>query len=215
MKEVVDLVFVAANKRKSSSDYEGRPMLFPDCTVSINHSWENDISEHPIERGSSVVDHAVSKNGVFEVSGIFDKYTLQSYQGNSINSESKIQEAYDYLLALRNSRQPFTLVSKYSAYPNCIVKSLQIPVSPTDGKNSLVFSMSIQQVRLSESESVTLVRAVEVAEPFRDSYTDKESKGRSQLGLAIFEGNPFKPKGTTSTTIKDRVTKIPYTFGGG
>jgi hypothetical protein len=212
MTDTVDLVFIVANKQSQSvnSDFAGRPMLFPDCTVSIGHRWDNDVTEHPIERGSSVVDHVVCKNATFSISGVFNKYSLSNYTNNVVSSENKVQEAYEYLLALRNNRTPFTLVSKFSSYPDCVVKSLDIPVSPADGDSTLIFSMELQQVRLVESESITLVRATEVKSEFFDTVQTKLSTGKAQIGLAVLEGSPFAPKGVVVTRPQDAVTIIPF-----
>jgi hypothetical protein len=152
----------------------------------------------------------VSKNATFSISGIFNKYSLSQYANNIVSGENKVQEAYDYLLSLRNNKTPFTLVSKFSAYPDCVVKSLEIPVTPTDGNSTLVFSMTVQQIRFSESEDVTLVRAIEVESTFFDTASSKESTGKAQVGLAILTNSSFKPKGTVSTRVQDDVTVIPY-----
>jgi hypothetical protein len=218
MKDTTDLVFIVANKKKQANlaqtSETAVPTLFPDCTVSIEHKWDSDITEHPIERGVSVADHIVNKNPVFSVDGIFNQHTVDTYFGNVVNGQQRIKDAYDYLLSLRNNRLPFTLVSKYASYRDCVVKSLSIPVAPTDGNNTLIFSMEIQQIRFAQNEEVTLVRAVEVAPPFVDTASPKESKGNSQVGLTVFENNPFAPKGKKTTRVQDNLTKIPYRFGG-
>ena len=210
MKDTTNLVFIVANKRSNADT----TALFPDCTVSIDHKWDNDITEHPIERGESVADHIITKNATFSVSGIFNQYTLETYFGNLVGSESRIKDAYDYLVSLRNNRLPFTLVSKYSSYPDCVVRSLSIPVAPTDGNNTLIFSMEIQQIRFGKNEEVNLVRAEAVADPFKDTAANKQSKGNTQVGLAVIDGNPFTPKGARTTRVQDNLAKIPYRFGG-
>lgn len=210
MRDTTDLIFIVANKKVNADT----TALFPDCTVSIDHKWDNDITEHPIERGESVADHIITKNAMFSVSGVFNEYTLETYFGNVVGNESRIKDAYDYLVSLRNNRLPFTLVSKYSSYPNCVVRSLNVPVAPTDGNSTLIFSMEIQQIRFGFTEEVSLVRAEAVADPFKDLAAPKQSIGNSQIGLSIFEGNPFAPKGRKTTRVQDNLTKVPYRFGG-
>jgi hypothetical protein len=170
-----NLVFIAANKQTTS--FSGRPVLLPDCTVSINHKFSNSVTEHPIELGSSVVDHVVNKNLVMNISGIFNQHSLMQYSQSVLNPESKVQEAYDYLVSLRNNRTPFVVVSKYDVYNDCIIRELEIPVAPTDGKSTLIFNMEIVQIRFARSEQVTLVQVQDVSTPFKDSAAAKQSTG--------------------------------------
>lgn len=185
MADVKDLVFIVANKRSftgndATASVAGRTALFPDCTVSISHKWDNDVTEHPIERGAAVSDHVSQKNAVFEISGIFNQYSLQKYNGNVVETGQKIQDAYDYLLTLRNTGVPFTLVSKYSTYNDCVVKSLEIPVAPTDGNNTLIFSMTAHQIRQVSSEQVRIAQIENVSIPYQDTASSKTSEGSKQ-----------------------------------
>jgi hypothetical protein len=54
------------------------------------------------------------------------------------------------------------------------------------------------------------VRATEVKSEFFDTVQTKLSTGKSQVGLAVIEGSPFRPKDTVSTRVQDNLTKIPF-----
>ncbi|QCQ57961.1 hypothetical protein Barba22A_gp110 [Rheinheimera phage vB_RspM_Barba22A] len=175
-----DVVLILANKMQADKLGLGGTFLLPDCTLSIDHKFENDVTEHPIDRGSSVSDHVVNKNVTFSVSGVYNTYSLQKYVQDGVSTQNRVADAYKKLLDLRNSKQQFTLVSRYDIYQNCVVKSLSIPVAPTDG-NTLIFSMEITQVRVSQPfRQVTLVQLEDVSEQFVDAAQLKKEAGTKQ-----------------------------------
>lgn len=173
------IVFVIANKRSYAADTEST-LLFTDCTVSIDHKFENEITEHPVDGDSNIADHIVNKNVVISFSGIYSAYNLTQYNGDSVPAENRVAEAYSKLLALRNNKQKFSVVSRYDIYNNCVVKSLSIPIA-ADGGNSLIFSMEVQQIRVTDKfDTVTLVRTEDISQEYADAAALKLSAGNKQ-----------------------------------
>lgn len=170
------VTLIVANKKSASKGLTGT-ILLPDCVVSIDHKFENEVTEHPVDGKASVSDHVVNKNVTFTVSGVYNTYSVDKYFNDSVSAKNRIAEAYNKLLYLRDSKVPFRLVSKYAAYNNCVVRSLNIPVAPDDG-NTLIFSMEIVQIRLSKDfDEVRLAQVEDVSQPFVDSAQIKTQSG--------------------------------------
>jgi hypothetical protein len=169
--------FIVANKKKSNANVDGIK-YFPDCTVSISHTFDNEVTEHAIENGASFSDHSQRKNNKFSVSGVYNTKSLNVYTGDNISQDNRIPDAYSFLVNLRESRSRFTLVSKYASYPNCTITSLRFPVAPTDG-NTLLFEMDISQIRLSSLEQVNIVVVDNVTDSKKDDAAATSNNGRT------------------------------------
>ena len=197
----MSIVFIVANKQNNAGieDIAG-DKYFTDCTLSISHTFSNQVTEHAVEDKASFSDHVQVMNNTFTVSGMYNKVTINPYTTNSIDSSlERLKQAYKFLLDLRDNRSIFTLVSKYDAYPNCVVSNLSIPVNP-DNSNGLQFDMEIKQIRVASTSSVNIVQTGNVAEFKKDDAANQVSGGKKQgktFAAALFDiatgddnGNP-------------------------
>lgn len=189
------IVFIVANKKSSSQ--LGGLQYFPDCTVSISHTFDNDVTEHTVEDGSSFTDHIQNKNAMFSVSGIYNTVSFNKYLGDTLNQQDRVTNAYKFLKGLRDDRKTFTLVSKYDVYKDCTIKSLRFPVAPTDG-NTLLFEMDIVQVRKSKLELVNIVTVANVIESKQDDASNSSVSGK----------NPTDEKATEKSIAKYIVQEV-------
>lgn len=153
----MSVTFIVANKFAAGNTEIAGEKYFTDCTVSISHNFSNSVTEHPVETGIAFSDHIQVQNNKFTVSGIFGQYGLNGYQADTLSRGlERIQQAYKFLRRLRDERLTFTLVSKYETYTDCVIESLNIPVS-VESSNSLYFDMNVVQIRKANAESVNLV----------------------------------------------------------
>ena len=171
-----NIVFIVANKRQISNSVSGLK-YFPDCTISVSHTFDNEVTEYAVEDGTSVSDHVQNKNGMFSVSGIYNARPLDYYVGDQINPQNRIADAYTFLKRLRDDRNTFSLVSRYDVYEDCVVKSLKFPLAPTDG-NTLIFEMDIVQVRKAKLEQVNIVAVQNVIDSKKDDAASASGVGK-------------------------------------
>jgi hypothetical protein len=175
----MSIVFIVANKKGNAGVDVGGDNYFTDCTLSINHTFSNQVTEHAVEEGANFSDHVQVMSNTFSVSGMYNKVSINPYEGNSLGkSVERLQEAYQFLLKLRNSKERFTLVSKFDSYPDCVVSSLSIPVNP-DNSNSLMFSMEIKQIRVAKTNVVNIVQTDNVADFKKDDASSASNFGNS------------------------------------
>ena len=180
-----DITFIIANK-KSTSNISG-VKYFTDCTVSIDHNFRNTITSYPIEEGANVSDHTTTNNNVFTVSGVFTPYSFNRYPEDTLSYDDRVNDAYQFLMKLRNNREVFTLVSKYDVYPDCVVSNLSIPVTPDDG-GTLIFEMEITQIRRAKVESVGIILLDKTKEEYKDSAANMKNKGNKSPSFLISAG---------------------------
>lgn len=176
----MSVTFIVANKFAAGNTEIAGEKYFTDCTVSISHNFSNSVTEHPVETGVSFSDHIQVQNNKFTVSGIFGQYGLNDYQADTLSRGlERIQQAYKFLRRLRDERLTFTLVSKYETYPDCVIESLNIPVS-VESSNSLYFDINVIQIRKANTESVNLViNPKSVAAAKKDAASGTANGGKS------------------------------------
>ena len=174
----MDVVFIVANK-KGDYNLPERVTAFTDCTMSLDHKFSNDVTEHPVELNGSFTDHVQVKNNRFSLSGMYSNTPLTQYSNDAIVNEDRVQKAYKFLVDLRDSRKLFTLVSKYDVYNNCVVENLSIPVAPDNG-TALIFTMDVVQVRIATTDNIRIALVQDVKDEFKDVATPQSSTGRVQ-----------------------------------
>ncbi len=129
--------------------------IIPQCTVEERARDEMAITEHPIQTGASITDHAYSmpsivtaRYGWSNSGAVFD---LNS--GGLVTSDP--QSIYDQLLTLQKSRQPFTLTTGKQSYPNMLIGILE---QTTDKRteNILMVSITFRQILIVDIQDAQL-----------------------------------------------------------
>lgn len=180
----MSITFIVANKFKAGVSEVAGEKYFADSTVSISHDFSNSVTEHPVETGVSFADHIQLKNNKFQVSGVFGQFGLNDYQADTLTrGYDRIQQAYAFLRKLRDERLTFTLVSKYDTYMDCVIESLNIPVS-VESSNSLYFNISVVQIRKASTDRVSFINVDKVVDGKKDSAGNTVNGGKQGTTIA-------------------------------
>lgn len=98
---------------------------FFDAVMRVDHVQDMRITEHPVQNGSSIVDHAylMPARVAMEI-GMSD--AMARYQANQYTSAaSKSVSAYQTLLYLQSLRVPITLTTRLKQYQNMEIESIR------------------------------------------------------------------------------------------
>lgn len=93
-------------------------MLIPDVVIREMQRDEMVITDHPVERGAAISDHAFLRPKEVEMQIAWSDST-GGYVGYA-------REAYEALLALQQERQPFTVTTGNRRYENMLVGSIAL-----------------------------------------------------------------------------------------
>ena len=141
-------------------------------TLDEVHTDELEITEHPVEMGASITDHAwkrpaevvircawsnsPSNTGV--VDGLAGAVTGTVRTIGSLlsgNDIGQVRDVYAKLLALQTSRIPFDVLTGKRNYTNMLVKTLRQETNK-DSENSLMITATLRQVILVSTQTVTV-----------------------------------------------------------
>jgi hypothetical protein len=127
--------------KRSISDFSGYLCLEEDS------SDELEITQHPVQRGANITDHAYLKPSTVSIRFSYAPGT------------TPLSQLYTELRDLQASREPFTIVTGKRVYSNMLFKSLSVTTDVTK-ENILSVIGNFQEVILVDVVSTTVpVRA--------------------------------------------------------
>lgn len=154
--------------------------IFPDVTTEEAHQDTLTITEHPIEQGAPITDHAYKNASelTMRVAWSNCKQSNERKQTKGVVIET-IADAYAYLLNLQASRQPFDVITGKRAYKNMLIKSLS---NTTDRRTN---------------------ETLEIVVGFRQLIIVKTSTAKIEISN---QSNPQVTAGTQNTGVKTPIT---------
>lgn len=147
-----------------------------DAAVSELGSFDSEVSEHPVERGASVVDHIRPKPVIVRIDGVVsDTPTTQaqvaragSVLGVSLDAPQLVPGYTDavlaFLLDLRTNPRLVTIATKRRSYDDMALTSLSVPEDAATG-DVLRFTATFRQVRQVTVRRVAFVTATPSTKP--------------------------------------------------
>lgn len=121
--------------------------LIPDAVVEELATDTLEITQHPVEKGAAVADHAFDRPAEVRITAVWSNASLSG----AALSESYATRQYEALLALKSSAEPFTLVTGKRRYENMLIASI---FQTTDSRTEYALSAQIlcRQVFITSSQ---------------------------------------------------------------
>ena len=136
--------------------------LFADVVVQEQHNDELVITDHPVEKGSNISDHAfmnapevTMEIGWSESAGRLNSLLGSSFIGSFLNSISLVA-IYQGLLALQSSAMPLVVSTGKRLYTNMLIKSLGV-TTDADTENCLMVKVTFRKVFITETQETTVL----------------------------------------------------------
>lgn len=159
--------------------------FFFDAFLRIDHSSKLKITEHPIESGSVVADHAYMepRELTFEI-GMSDVMT-SLVPGQFSGGWSRSVTAFETLRDLQRTRTPLFVHTRLGSYSNMLIAAISAP----DDKNTqfgLRCSVTLRELIVSELKVVKVSSAPQITDISSDGQVVPQNVNESilyQLGL--------------------------------
>lgn len=165
---------------------------------------ELQITEHPVELGANINDHAFkrpselvircgwSNSSLDALLGAVDGLLTALSGGDAFGSDY-VSGVYNQLLALQQSRSPFSVATGKRIYQNMLMRSLH---TTTDDKteNVLMVTMVCREILIVHTRATTLPPRDQQAEP--QDTAETTNRGTQQTATAYpAPGGSFNPAG--------------------
>ncbi len=156
-----------------------------DASISEGHNFNSRVSQFPIEDGANIADNIINDPAGLEITGFITNTPITIFVQNVTNliddttGGNRVQTAFDALLKVRASKEPFTIVTGLRTYENMVFTSLNFPKDRTTGVTNLRFKARVINIEFVESRTVVLSKNV-VSEPadLSDQATSTEDVGK-------------------------------------
>lgn len=126
-----------------------------DATVTESHSDELAITDHPVQQGAAITDHAFKIPASLVIRAGFSNSSEQA-NGN----EDYINKIYSQFLQLQSDRTLIDVFTGRRTYKNMLVKSLAQETSE-EFENAMILVIGLRQLVLVTTQTVTLPAEVQ------------------------------------------------------
>ena len=181
--------------------------LYADIVLEEVHDSTVEITDHPVESGADISDHArIMPKMVTLRGGVSDSPPsalgmgfvnwASSLLGGGVQS-SRSQEFFEKLLQLQENLEPFDIMTRRRLYQNMLITSLTIPDEPNTA-NALLFTAECKEIIIVNTEVTSVPPRASQQNPNRTGGV--ANTGNKQAG---------------STTTSKRVSIMASGAGGG
>ncbi|MBK3400835.1 phage baseplate protein [Methylobacterium ajmalii] len=118
--------------------------ILPDVVVEEVHRDALAITQHPVEQGASITDHAYRLPAVVEV-----RY---GWSDSSAGYVGHIDEVYGRLRSLQASREPFNVSTIRRRYKNMLLAGVSV-VTDSRTSNSLMVVATLQEIIIASTKT--------------------------------------------------------------
>lgn len=139
------------------------------ATVTVEEVASDDleITQHPVQQGAAVTDHAYLKPATVSIKIMFN------------DADAPLAETYAKLRQLQASREPFDVVTGKRAYKNMLLKSLG-QTNDALTENILSISAELQEVFIVQVETTTVPPRKHQANPGKTGATENAGQKSAQ-----------------------------------
>ena len=159
-----------------------------DLMPDESHGLDFDISEHPVDNGSTLTDHIRLKPRECTVTGMFTCHPIKAYttdkviidDGQEALSENRALTLYKQLETLSKKMGKVRLVTDMITYPTMLIKSLKTKRDKGSGE-SITFTMTLREfkgVDLNVTNSDLVITPSELTTDKAKKIAKKKNAGR-------------------------------------
>ncbi|MBP1034033.1 hypothetical protein J8631_00500 [Serratia fonticola] len=134
--------------------------IVPSVVISEKHSDTLEITEHPVEIGAPVSDHAFKRpaevtmelgfaSGGSLIDGIDTTQIFNIDTGLSLGTSPA--DVYQELLSLQESRIPFDVITGKRTYKNMLIRAMEVTTDKTS-ENVLMCVLTLREVIISQTQ---------------------------------------------------------------
>ena len=171
-------------------------LIIPDVVVSEKHQDALEITEHPVEIGAPVSDHAYKRPSEvtmeigFSGGGSLLDFADTSALGISLGTSPK--EIYQQILDLQASRVPFDVTTGKRQYSNMLIRAIDV-TTDRSSENVLMCVLTLREVIISQTQSITVADKADMQEgvstaALQNTGTKSVKTASSSLLLTLFSG---------------------------
>lgn len=150
-----------------------------DAIIRESNSSNIRLTQFPVESGATITDHAIIEPKKYQLIGsIANMRSIGSASPTSGFFGNDARTTYEELVQLQQQRTTFTVVAGLITYENLLIESISAN-QDKDTFNSLLFSATLVEILVAETESVNLPKK-KVNDGVKNRASSTVDEGRKQ-----------------------------------
>lgn len=109
-----------------------------DAATKESVTYETEVTRYPVESGGVIADHSVLQEPVLSIDFIVSDAPIGEVARARTGSESPALEAWGFLLALRATREPFTVSCSIGTFDDMVFETLERTADAESGAAAVV-----------------------------------------------------------------------------
>ena len=138
----------------------GGDSIIPDVVISEMHSDQVTVTNHPVDTGADLSDHAIIQPTTVTCTFAWSDSSRainSALDGSILQGMETTKDVYEKLLALMRARQPLRLSTGKRAYENVIITALKT-TSSVETESAAIIEITFQEVFMAQAQTVSLSR---------------------------------------------------------
>lgn len=142
-------------------------LIVPSVVISEKHDDSLEITEHPVEVGAAISDHAyrrpsevVMQVGFAGGGSLLDLLDTTSF---GLSAGLSLREVYQNLLDLQNSRVPFDVVTGKRLYSNMLIRAIEVTTERST-ENVLSAVLTLREVIITSTTNSKVAAKTDMKE---------------------------------------------------
>ena len=158
--------------------------IIPDLVVREQGNDDLEITQHPVETGAAITDHAFKRPASLSLEYGFSNSILSTVSAQSLLSGTlpslsfgaqRARQVYEQLLTLQESRTPFQVVTGKRLYSNMLLESLGV-MTDASSENILAVTATCREIIIVSTQTTT------VAAPMSQQAMPATTAGTTDMG---------------------------------
>ncbi|WP_429498960.1 phage baseplate protein [Robbsia andropogonis] len=157
--------------------------IYIDATLEETSIDELQITEHPVELGAAITDHSFkrpvevvlkcgwSDASVYAAANLISNLVSSGSISGLTSGSDYVSSVYSQLLALQETRTPFTITTGSRQYVNMLIANL-VRVRDKTTANALMVTATCRQVIIVQTQATTLPAKANQADPSSTGQID-------------------------------------------
>lgn len=151
-----------------------------DATVTEQHESKLTITEHPVEAGASVSDHAQKEPDAITINGIVSQHPILLNADTNTppaipggDPQNRVQQAFDEFQRLQDVAALLAVTTEIRVYKDMMIESISVARDSTK-RYILDIGLGLRAFRRAS------VRTVDAPEPIEPAHKPGQNNGRKQ-----------------------------------
>ena len=187
-----------------------------DIVKTVEYSYEQEVTSHPVEKGYEIHDTIVNKPLRLHLSIAISSMPVTWFWKNGTGS-AKFQDGYEALVAIREAKQPITIVRPDRIITDLVMTGCKL-ASTNESMSVMNVELDFVQIKKVETKTVEIPQNV-VDASVRDSVGETGANGGNANQTSPdtnTKNNATKAKGKSiGKVIKDIVKDVWNKLTGG